>query len=224
MTNKKPECAKCNKVVCMSEHSNLGPDNCPTEVKADVIRKAVTEYENPEVKEFSRQAAIQEFECFLNLPQGLTAVKPRVQEVVEFAKKLGYEKLGVAFCSGLRSEARTLIDILEYNGFNIVSVCCKVGGLPKKYIGVRDDQKVRGPKAWESMCNPISQAEILNEEGTDFNIAVGLCVGHDSLFLKHANALTTVLITKDRVFGHNPVAGIYQCDGYYRRLLGKGAR
>jgi len=71
------------------------------------------------------------------------------------------------------------------------------------------------------MCNPIAQAKILNNEGTEFNIMVGLCVGHDSLFFKYADAPTTVLIAKDRVFGHNPAAALYLSDSYYRKLMRK---
>jgi uncharacterized metal-binding protein len=71
------------------------------------------------------------------------------------------------------------------------------------------------------MCNPISQAEILNNEGAEFNIVVGLCVGHDSLFFKYAKAPTTVLVAKDRVFGHNPAAALYLSSSYYRKLLRK---
>ena len=73
------------------------------------------------------------------------------------------------------------------------------------------------------MCNPIAQAEILNREGAEFNILLGLCVGHDALFLKYAKALTTVFVVKDRVLGHNPVAALYLSSTiYYRRLLAKG--
>jgi uncharacterized metal-binding protein len=71
------------------------------------------------------------------------------------------------------------------------------------------------------MCNPITQAEILNTEKTEFNIMVGLCVGHDSLFLQHVKAPTTVLIVKDRVFGHNPAAALYLSGSYYKKLLHK---
>jgi len=71
------------------------------------------------------------------------------------------------------------------------------------------------------MCNPISQAMVLNDDKTDFNILLGLCVGHDSLFIKYANAYTTVLVVKDRVLGHNPVAALYTADGYYQRLKRK---
>jgi uncharacterized metal-binding protein len=61
----------------------------------------------------------------------------------------------------------------------IVSVACKVGRTPKETIGVRDEEKIRIGQ-FESMCSPIAQAMILDEEKTDFNILVGLCVGHDS--------------------------------------------
>jgi uncharacterized metal-binding protein len=68
------------------------------------------------------------------------------------------------------------------------------------------------------MCNPVAQAYVLNEAKTDFNVVMGLCVGHDSLFLKHSDALCTVLAAKDRLLGHNPLAAIYTVDTYYRAL------
>ena len=222
----KIECAKCTKRVCESKESDQGPPNCPTKVKAEVIKQALLEYNKPQVKEFARQASIQEFECYMNLPEGLTTRNPRVEEVAQFAKKMGYKKLGVAFCSGLAAEAETLTTILENRGFDVVSVCCKAGGIPKETIGIKDEQKIinkfRGPGHWESMCSPITQAEILNDEGTEFNILVGLCVGHDSLFFKYSQAPVTVLVAKDRVFGHNPVAGLYLSPSiYYRKLRRK---
>ena len=215
----KIECARCTKTVCKSERSDRGPANCPTRTRQEAIQRALTEYDQPEIREFARQASIQEFECYMNLPEGLTARNPRVEEVVQFAKKMGYKKLGIAFCSGLMKEAGLLTTILENRGFDVVSVCCKVGGTPKERIGITEEQKIAGPGAWETMCSPIAQAEILNEEGTEFNIVVGLCVGHDSLFFKHSRAPVTVLIAKDRVFGHNPAAALYLSHSYYRKLL-----
>jgi uncharacterized metal-binding protein len=190
--------------------------------KGEVIQHAVAKYSDPEVKEFACMASVQEFEGYINLPSGRTPVNPRVEEVASFAKKMGYRKLGVAFCTGLKSEAETLTTILENRGFDVVSVCCKVGATPKETIGIKEEQKIAGPGVWESMCSPIVQAEILNEEKTDFNIVVGLCVGHDSLFFRYAEAPTTVLIAKDRVFGHNPAAALYLSGSYYRKLLRKG--
>jgi len=181
----------------------------------------VAEYDKPEVREFARQASVQEFEGYMNLPEGSTPRNPRIEEVVQFAKKMGYKKLGVAFCLGLRGEAETLTTILENRGFEVISVCCKAGGIPKETIGIREEQKISGPGTWETMCSPITQAAILNDEGVEFNVLVGLCVGHDSLFFKYADAPTTVLIAKDRVFGHNPAAGLYLSNFYYRKLRRK---
>jgi len=59
------------------------------------------------------------------------------------------------------------------------------------------------------ICNPIMQAEVLNREKTELNIMMGLCLGHDILFLRYAKAETTPLVVKDRALGHNPVAALY---------------
>ncbi|MBO5975907.1 MAG: DUF1847 domain-containing protein, partial [Oscillospiraceae bacterium] len=75
------------------------------------------------------------------------------------------------------------------------------------------------PEGYEPICNPIAQAELLNDFETEFNIVLGLCVGHDSLFLKHANALSTVLVAKDRVMAHNPCGAIYTANGYCKNKL-----
>lgn len=69
------------------------------------------------------------------------------------------------------------------------------------------------------MCNPIAQAEFLNKENTEFNIVLGLCVGHDTLFFKYSKAPVTVLAVKDRALAHNPLGAIYQADSYYRNKL-----
>ena len=71
----------------------------------------------------------------------------------------------------------------------------------------------------EALCNPVLQARLLNKEKTDLNVIIGLCVGHDSLFIKYSKAPVTTLITKDRVLGHNPAAALYTSGFYYKRLL-----
>jgi uncharacterized metal-binding protein len=50
------------------------------------------------------------------------------------------------------------------------------------------------------------------------NVIMGLCVGHDMLFVKHADAPTTTLVATDRVTGHNPVATPHGSHFYFRRL------
>jgi uncharacterized metal-binding protein len=193
------------------------PPFCPASLDAGPIVWARQQYAAPGVSEFARQASIQEAECYVDRGAAgyvLHPTKTRIQETVEFAHKMGYRRLGVAFCAGLHEEARALVEIVESQGFDVVSVVCKVGGTPKEAIGLRDDQKVRVGE-FEPMCSPIAQAAVLNAEKTEFNILVGLCVGHDSLFLKYSDALCTVLVAKDRVLGHAPAAALHTASSYY---------
>jgi uncharacterized metal-binding protein len=132
---------------------------------------------------------------------------------------MGYSRVGLAFCRGLRKEAGIVDKLLRRAGLEVVSVICKTGGTDKTLCGISEEGKVK-PGNFEPMCNPIAQAMLLNEQKTQFNIALGLCVGHDSLFYKYADALTTTLVAKDRVTGHNPAAAIYCAEGYFKdRIL-----
>jgi len=217
-------CARCSKVVCNTRYSDRGAENCPTLTKKELIERVSREYEKSEIREFAYQACKQHNEGMMTLPDGgRVPSNPRVEETVQFARKMGYRKLGLAFCGALRKEAGILTQILENRGFQTVSACCMIGGVSVTSVGIKDEDKLGGPEAWQTMCNPLVQAEVLNGAGTDFNIMLGLCVGHDSLFLKHSQALVTVMVVKDRVFGHNPVAALYQADVFYRWLARKDA-
>lgn len=142
----------------------------------------------------------------------------RVEEIIAFAKRIGAKKLGIATCIGLMDETRVFSRVLAAKGLESYSVICKVGSLDKTEIGVPPEYKVQ-QGCHEALCNPVLQARLLNQAGTDLNIVVGLCVGHDSLFIKHSAAPVTTLITKDRVLGHNPAAALYTSGFYYKRLL-----
>jgi uncharacterized metal-binding protein len=214
-------CATCKIVrkICRTPEGK-GPKNCPTLNEGAVIDQARDEYEKEEIREFARLASVQEGECYANRdqkPYVLHPVKPRMVEIMEFAQKMNYRKIGLAFCGGLTHEAGMVVDILEKNGFKVINVSCKVGGVAKEKIGIQEHEKINIGEH-ESMCNPIGQAMILNREETDFNVLLGLCVGHDSLFLKYIQAPTTVLAVKDRVTGHNPLAAVYTANSYYARL------
>lgn len=126
------------------------------------------------------------------------------------------KKIGIATCVGLIEESRIFARILRKNGFDVYSAVCKVGSFNKTDIGL--DEKYTCVTG-NVMCNPILQAKLLNKAGTDLNVVIGLCVGHDSLFYKYSEALSTTLVTKDRVLAHNPVGALYQVKAYYKRLL-----
>ncbi len=218
-----PSCASCEivtaKKICFSS-AGVGSKGCPTLLNKNTLTEAVKKYEDPQTKEFARQASIQEGECYANRhqrPYVMQPTKTRIVEICEFAQKMGYQRLGLAFCIGLVKEAKVVDRIFKAYGFEVVSMICKAGRIPKEKIGVRDKEKIyQGTD--EAMCNPIYQAKILNQSKTELNVLLGLCVGHDSLFFKHAKAPTTVLAVKDRVTGHNPLAAIYLSDSYYRKI------
>lgn len=221
-------CAKCAKLVCRPNIKvddipsiSEAPEFCPMKLWPDVIKKAFDEYEKEENKEFARLASVQEAECYEQTSFGKRTKHPRIEELIMFARKCGYKKLGIAFCSGLGNEARQLTQILENKGFEVVSVRCKVGAVPKEKIGIKPNEKIRGTESWESMCNPITQAMILNEEKVDMAIMLGLCIGHDTLFMKYCQRPMTVIAVKDRVTGHNPLAALYLSSSYYGRLMKK---
>ena len=214
-------CTRCpsNDKVCRSPEGK-GPEWCPTKTEEEAVAAGMKEYRAPEVMAFARAASLQEAECYAGRderPYVLNPVKTRLEELIEFSRRMGYRRLGMAFCAGLAREAAVLSGILEAHGFEVVAVICKVGGVPKEEIGIRDGEKIRIGE-FESMCNPISQALFLNRAKTDFNIMLGLCIGHDSLFLRHVEGLTTVFAVKDRVTGHNPLASLYTSRSYYQRL------
>jgi len=219
-----PQCAKCgidhDERAC-SVPGGKAPAFCPTVGMVPAVERALEKYRDPEIREFARQASIQEAEGYIHRdvkPLVRHPVKPRLQEICEFAQRMGYRRLGVAYCSGLFSEGAALGKVLEKHGFEVVSVVCKAGCIPKEEIGIREEEKIRIGE-FESMCSPITQAEILNEAGTELNVVMGLCVGHDSLFFKHSKAPVTVFAAKDRVLGHNPLAALYTLGSYYERLV-----
>ncbi|MBN1382938.1 MAG: DUF1847 domain-containing protein [Deltaproteobacteria bacterium] len=218
-----PQCARCpyppQDRICHTENGK-SPPFCPTANLPEVFQEAVKEFDKPDVKNFAKQASLQEADGYADRELGYARtkpLKPRILEVVEFAEKMGYKKLGLVFCLGLAAEARKVEKFLTKRGFEVISGVCKIGRVSKEVLGIGYDQNVQ-IGVFESMCNPIGQAFLLNHEKTDFNIMMGLCVGHDSMFLKYAEAPSTVLAVKDRLLGHNPLAAIYTLDSYYRVL------
>jgi uncharacterized metal-binding protein len=209
-----PACAYCPPTVraCrQGESDRRGPGFCPTKVDPQALAAARADYACAETRTVSREAAVVEAEGYCRWT--------RVEEIVQFARRMGFRKLGIANCISFVDHAHVLTGILESHGFEVVSVACKTGSIPKEELGLAEHEKVR-PGQFEALCNPVAQAELLNQHGCEFNVVMGLCVGHDSLFFRHAKALTTVLVAKDRVLGHNPVAALHLADSYYSRLWG----
>jgi len=184
------KCAVCDDKECYTSK------DC-TSIKGEVA----SEYSKKENYDIMRGATAIESEGYMKLT--------RIEELIAFSKEMGFRKLGMAFCIGLENEARVIHEILSKD-FEVSSVCCKVCGLSKKDFNLKE---LEG--GGKSACNPIGQARVLNNEKTELNMIVGLCVGHDILFTKYSNAPVTTLAVKDRVLAHNPLGAVYS--RYYRR-------
>lgn len=194
-------CAKCKKHACEWMKFDEMPSGCPS--RSPTVAEASEEYLKEDIFAFGKV-------CSEN-SMSREGPEPRVLEIISVAKRCGYHKLGLAFCMGFAQEAEILTRILEYHGFQVESIVCKVGGVDKSLHGIEN--------GGNAMCNPIAQARLLNEQKTDLNIALGLCVGHDSLFFRSSEAPVTVLVAKDKVLGHNPAAALYLSEGYYKNKL-----
>jgi len=199
-------CAECQRVACTKGEMNDLPLNCPMRTP-EIYEDVKKEFKKEENQRFYATSAEVEHEGYLEWP--------RVRETIEFAKRMGYKKIGVAFCIGLKEEAAKFCALARRHGLETVSAICCNGSLKKGDLGV-PCQYHFGPN--DVACNPIGQAELMKRAGTEFNVVIGLCVGHDSLFLKYSHVMTTVLICKDRVTGHNPAAALYGMRYLKKRL------
>lgn len=146
----------------------------------------------------------------------------RIEEIIAYARFMKIEKIGIACCIGLHDELRVVAGMLKKAGLHSVSVMCKTGTYEKKSAGVPARFRMTTKTGYNvgcAACNPVAQAMVLNREQTGLNLIIGLCVGHDSIFMKYAEAPTVTLIAKDRSNGHNPAAVLYNFygDNFFRR-------
>jgi len=169
-------CVICQVSACTDEISKT-PAFCPRRNAAEALAKAEDiRTSDGKVRKVVEVAKAVETEGYCKWP--------RVRELIEFAQRMEIQKLGVAFCVGLKEETAQLAKILESHGFDLSTVACTVNG----------------------GCNPVGQALVLNQQGTELNVLMGLCMGHDILFSKFSEAPVTTLVVKDRAMCHNPAA------------------
>ncbi|WP_235284069.1 DUF1847 domain-containing protein [Methanosarcina sp. 1.H.A.2.2] len=117
-----------------------------------------------------------------------SAKRTKLEEIAIYSKRLGYRKIGIAFCIEHEREARLVYDLLS-RYFEVFSVCCKVCSLEKESLGLRKT----GNLEFEAVCNPIGQALLLNDDHTNLNIMLGLKTGYDILFAEYSEAPSITL-------------------------------
>ncbi len=200
-------CSHCTKKICETGEIEKAPSNCPCK-DAELREESLAKYNAGDNKEIARQAGRTEFEGYCK--------RTRVEEIMDFAEHMGYKKLGIAHCVGFSKEAALAANVFKSNGFHIDTICCKCSQITKEEM---DMSQWKLDPGYEAICNPIGQAAALEKAGCQLAIVMGLCVGHDTLFMRHCNLPITYLVVKDRVTGHNPVAALYLSEGYYRDRL-----
>lgn len=212
MSEKKLTCMDCGARACQNADEEKYPDFCLTKtIDDEMLSETMHAYKDQSSLDgkIIHVATIIEGEFYGKFT--------RVEETVLFIKRMNAKKVGIASCLGLSKEANAFCKILKENGINYTGITCKAGAKDKTEVGIPEEKKKR-PGNHESLCNPMLQAKYLNHEKTDLNIVIGLCVGHDSIFMRHSEAPITTLIVKDRVLGHNPAACLYTMDSFYSKL------
>lgn len=116
-------CVDCGTQNCKFKDRTY-PEFClTTHLDKEDLEWALEHYDEGDNRSVMVASAKVEFEGYCQLT--------RVEEIMTFARKMGYRKIGIANCIGLVNEARIFARILRANGFEAYSIICKVAGIPK---------------------------------------------------------------------------------------------
>lgn len=180
------DCVNCTPKTCRQSES------CGVEKfeKAELLDI----YNNPENQKIISAAASL-------VDNGKAGKLSRLQELIEFIKKMDYKKVGLAYCYGMEKDAKAFRDIFKNENIKLRTVSCTVGGVNQNEVN--DDSCIE-----KVSCNPLGQAEQLNSEGVDFVIIMGICLGHDILLQRNLKADFTTFVVKDRVYSNAPMNGL----------------
>ncbi|MFX1353736.1 MAG: DUF1847 domain-containing protein, partial [Promethearchaeota archaeon] len=172
-----PTCYKCDcRNHCAIGKPSKELENCPVKTSPDIQKKALELYETDEFLKKSNIAAT------IANSQGSV---PRLKDTIEYAKRMGFRKLGIASCGALQTETKKTVEILQHYGFKVSSVSCPTGVNKKINTEIPEEFKHYSEKGYNFdfiSCNPVAQALLLNKAKTEMNIIIGLCVGHDVTF------------------------------------------
>lgn len=121
-------CIDCGAVNCNKMDKKF-PEFCLTKktVTEEDLAYVREEYGKEENQKSMVSAACVEYEGYCQLT--------RVQEIMDYAKRMGAKKLGIATCVGLIREARMLAKIFRSHGFEVYGAACKVGVFPSMRWG-----------------------------------------------------------------------------------------
>lgn len=170
--------------------------SCRTDAKDcfDVKEMSLSIFQDPKISSYARSAS-------LLIDNGRAGTLNRTEEVLEYIKDQGYERVGVAYCFGIPHHAQSLEKRLKAAGTTPIMVQCTAGGVLEKEIA---PEKTNGTTS----CNPVGQALALEKKKAEFVIEMGLCMGHDVIFHENLKIPHTTLLVKDRIYKHNPAVAL----------------
>lgn len=170
-----------------------------TRCKNKICRKGerceVVNFDNEEVlaKYQAEQRMVQAVSQLVD--NGRAGTLSRLQEVAEFAQLTEMKTIGLAYCYGMETDARLVVDYLRSHGLRVEAASCTVGGIAQNEVNLASN-------ICSVSCNPIGQAQQLNSRKPDLTLTMGLCMGHDILFNREIESDVTTLVVKDRVHSH----------------------
>jgi uncharacterized metal-binding protein len=179
-------CTSCKDKKCRHD------DSCGVELinKENII----TNYLKPENQKIIQAAA-------KLVDNGKAGTLSRLDEIIEFIKTIGYKKIGLAYCYGMEKEAIKIKAYFKSKKINLTTISCTIGGIAQDEVNTQSC-------IHNVSCNPLGQAEQLNNENIDFVIIMGICLGHDILLQKNLKMDFTTFVVKDRLNNNNPLIGI----------------
>ena len=180
-------CTTCSDKVCRKQQTSCERESF---VKTEII----DQYQEVSVSEIVKAAAEL-------VDSGRAGTLSRIEEIIEFSKRMNYQKIGLAYCYGMEKYAQAIETLLVDEWFDVSAVSCSVGGLKQSEVNAASCiHKVS--------CNPLGQAEQLNAEKADLTLVVGICMGHDIILNRNLDMDFTTLVVKDRKYNHAPLLGI----------------
>ncbi|AHC14863.1 DUF1847 domain-containing protein [Salinispira pacifica] len=170
------QCTYCSRKSCRT------PESCGLEAfdRDAVVEKYHTEENQQRIRAAARL-----------VDGGRAGTLNRLEETMEFAKDMGYERIGLAYCYGKEAEAVDVQRRMRSAGLEVSAVSCTTGAMSQESLN--DLSTLPGVS-----CNPLSQAAQLNSEGAQLAVLYGLCMGHDILFTREFSGDVTTLWVKDR--------------------------
>ncbi|SDP84157.1 DUF1847 domain-containing protein [Desulforhopalus singaporensis] len=168
--SKVAECI-CPKQDCWRSGDKKMPSYCVANTYLEEIEAAKREYRKDE--------NIRLYSAACEVGAVNDGFRPRIEEALHFAKQLNCTRVGLAACAAFENETRILKSLFRKEGIQVFCTNCPIGGVTAEERGL--------PQLAEyinSACNPIAQAKILNRERTELNFIVGLCMGHDMVYVK----------------------------------------